>query len=197
MEPKRLLKPRIEPVDMSETDGETRSMLELIAERNKGQVFNIFATLARYPKLLKRWLVFANHILSKSSLPPREREILILRTALLCDSEYEWGQHVRIGKALGLSDDVFRQISDGPNASGWNAFDAALVKAVDELHSGAIISDATWKALSKRYNEYQLMDLVFTVGQYHMVAMAINTFGIQLDDGIDGFTVKRGVQDKG
>jgi len=60
MEPKRLLKPRIEPVDMSETDGEARSMLELIAERNNGQVFNIFATLARYPKLLKRWLVFAN-----------------------------------------------------------------------------------------------------------------------------------------
>lgn len=197
MEPKRLSKPRIKPVDMSETDGEALSMLELIAERNNGQVLNIFGTLARHPKLFKRWLVFSNHILFKSSLPPRDREILILRTALLCGSEYEWGQHVRIGKALGLSDDVFCQISDGPDASGWDAFDAVLVRAVDELHLDTIISDATWKALSMRYDEYQLMDLVFTVGQYRMVAMAINTFGIQLDDGIDGFTVEREVQDKG
>ena len=152
-----------------------------------GRVFNIFRTLAAHPKLLKRWLVFGNHILYKSTLPPRERELLILRTGWLCRAEYEWGQHVVIGKKAGLSSDEINRIKEGPDAPGWSEQDATLLRAVDELHSQAFISDPVWNALAASYDTQQLLDLIFTVGQYNLVSMALNTLGVQLDEGVAGF----------
>jgi alkylhydroperoxidase family enzyme len=149
-------------------------------------VLNIFATLARYPKLAKRWLVFGNHVLFKSSLPARERELVILRIGYLCKCDYEWGQHVVIGKESGLTDADLKRITEGPDAKGWKPFDALLIRAADELFADSFIGDATWKGLAERYNTRQLMDLVFTVGQYLTVSMALNTFGVPLDDGIQG-----------
>jgi 4-carboxymuconolactone decarboxylase len=120
-------------------------------------------------------------------LAPREREILILRIGWLCQAEYEWGQHVIFGKAAGLTDAEIERIKAGPEAPGWAPFDATLLRAVDELHKDAFISDKTWGALSERYNTEQLMDVVFAVGQYNLVSMALNTFGVQLDKGVKGF----------
>lgn len=182
----RVETPRIPPVtDEDSLDEEAR---ELLQSTSLGPAVNIFRTLVRHPKLFKRWLVFANHVLFKSTLPERDREILILRTGWRCRAEYEWGQHVVIGKAAGLSDDEIVRIADGSDASGWkDPFDAALVRAADELHDNSFVSDATWDALAARYTSQQLMDAVFVVGQYTLVSMALNTFGVQLDPGVEGF----------
>ena len=87
----------------------------------------------------------------------------------------------------GLSEEEIARIKEGASAAGWSDFDATLLRAVDELHSEAFVSDKTWAALSERYNDQQLMDVVFTVGQYNMVSMALNSFGVQLDKGVEGF----------
>src|SRR5262245_31290639 len=181
----RLTQPRLEPLSEEQWDDETRELLGRL--QIDGRVFNIFRTLAAHPKLLKRWLVFGNHILYKSTLPPRERELLILRTGWLCRAEYEWGQHVVIGKTAGLSSDEINRIKEGPDAPGWSAREAALLRAVDELHSQAFISDQVWKALAASFDTQQLLDLIFTVGQYNLVSMALNTLGVQLDEGVVGF----------
>ncbi len=183
----RLSEPRIYPQKESEWDEDARKLIEGFKKITKGPVTNIMATLANYSKLYNRWRVFGNHVLFKSSLPPREREILILRIGWLCQAEYEWGQHVIIGKQAGLKYDEIIQIIEGPNAKGWDPFDATLIRAVDELYIDSFITDATWQKLAEKYNEHQLMDLVFTVGQYNLVSMVLNTLGIQLEDGIDGF----------
>jgi alkylhydroperoxidase family enzyme len=181
----RLTKPRLEPLAEEKWDDETRETLERL--KVDGRVFNIFRTLANHPKLLKKWLVFGNHILNKSTLPPRERELLILRIGWLCRAEYEWGQHVVIGKKAGLTDDEIERVKEGPDAPGWNEFDAALLRAVDELRGQAFISDAVWDALAASYDMRQLLDLIFTVGQYNLVSMALNTLGVRLDEGVAGF----------
>jgi 4-carboxymuconolactone decarboxylase len=181
----RLAEPRIPPVsDEARLDDEAR---DLLRSTSLGPAVNIFRTLVHHPKLFKRWLVFANHVLFKSTIPARDREILILRTGWRCRAEYEWGQHVLIGKAAGLSDEAIARIADGPEAPGWDPFDAALLRAADELHDDHFISDATWDALGARYSPEQLMDAVFAVGQYTLVSMALNTFGVQLDPGVGGF----------
>ncbi len=182
----RLTQPRIQPLPQPEWDEETQALLEGL--QRDGQIFNIFATLARHPKLLKRWLVFGNHILTKSTLPERGREIAILRMGWLCRAEYEWGHHVAIGKQAGLSDEDIRRIAAGPDAPGLDQFEAVLLRAVDELHADSFISDATWQALAERYNTEQLLDFVFTAGQYKLVSMALNSLGIQLEAGFEGFT---------
>ncbi len=143
--------------------------------------------MANHPDLARDWLTFGSHILRRNSLPPRDREILILRVGWLCQSEYEWSQHVVIGIGAGLSDDDVRRIrGDAPTAE-LSEHDQRLVRAADELCEDACLSDATWDALARTYNRLQMMDLVFTVGQYNLVAMALNSFGVQLDPGLKGF----------
>jgi len=186
----RLDTPRVPPVSLDEASDETRELMERFARadgRGEGGQLNIFRTLAHHPALLKRWTVFGNHILFKSTLPARDREIAILRVGWLCRSEYEWGQHVVIGKREGLTDDEIRRIASGADASGWDPFEAAIVRAADQLHHDAMIGAETWGTLSERYSTEQLLDLVFTIGQYHLVSMALNTLGVQLDQGVEGF----------
>ena len=181
----RLSKPRVPPVREEDLDEEGREFLQTVGR--EGRVLNIYRTLVAHPKLLKRWGVFGTHVLYKSTLPARERELLILRTGWLCKSEYEWGQHVIIGKGVGVTDEDIERVMEGPGASGWDAFDAALVRAADELHFDSFIGDATWEALSERFDTQQLIDVIFAVGQYHVVSMALNSLGVQLDDGVKGF----------
>lgn len=186
-EPKRLSKPRIKPLEESEWDEEARALIDGLRKASGNPALNIMKTLANYSKLYKRWRVFGNHVLFKSSLPPRDREILILRIGWLCRSEYEWAQHVVIGKQTGLKDEEIQRIIEGPDAAGWNPFEATLLRAVDELYIDAFISDGVWNVLAEHYSTHQLMDVVFTVGQYNLVSMALNTLGVQREEGLEGF----------
>jgi 4-carboxymuconolactone decarboxylase len=170
--------PRLAPLPADQIPEEIRKY----AGSGPGKpVLNIYATVARHPKLAKRWLVFGSHVLGKSTLSARDRELVILRTGHLCKSAYEWGQHVRIGKAAGISDAEIERIMAGPDAPGWAPFDAVLLRAADELHADSCISDATWQALAERYSEQQLLDLIFAIGQYTLVCMALNSLGVQLE----------------
>ena len=182
----RLAKPRLAPLSESEWDDEVRALLAPMAGP-AGRPLNIFATLAHHPKLLKRWLVFGSHVLAKSTLPARDRELAILRVGWLCRAEYEWGQHVVIARAAGVSDAEIERVAAGADAPGWEKGDAALLRAVDELHGDAFVSDATFAELAARYDTRQILDLIFTVGQYQLVSMALNTLGVQLDPGVPGF----------
>ena len=155
----------------------------------QGRIFNIFKTLTNHPGLMRRWMVFANHILGKSTLEIRERELVILRIGYLCQAGYEWGQHVVIARGAGMSDEEIRSAKTGPDTPGLSGLDRLLLLATDELHSDAHVSDATWAGLADLLSTQQLMDLVFTVGQYNLVSMALNSFGVQLDEGLPGWDV--------
>lgn len=151
-----------------------------------GKVVNIFRVLMQHPRLARAWSKFASYILSdQQTLAAREREILILRIGWLNQAPYEWEQHVRIAKAVGVTDDEIERIGKGPTA-GWNKNDAALIQAADDLFENSVVSDETWKALSERYNTEQMMDVVFTVGQYNLVSWALNSLGVPLDDYLPG-----------
>lgn len=175
----RLSQPRVAPLADSELDDEQREILAPFG----GRVLNIFRTMARAPKALKRFNLWGGYILSdRNSLAPRERELLILRTGWLCRSGYEWVQHTRIGLEAGLSQGEIERIKSGPEAPGWSAADAALLCVADDLVRDFFVSDATWAGLSD-LSERQRMDAVFTVGQYAQVSMFLNSFGVQLDEG--------------
>ena len=181
----KLATPRLDPIQPEEWTDEIKKILQPNVE--KGTVFNIFKTLSHHPDLFRRWLVFGNHVLFKSTLPPRERELIILRIGWLCEAEYEWAQHVLIGKEAGLTAEEIDRIKAGPNARGWSEADKLLLQATDELRKDAFITDATWNGLCQHFDTKQLMDVVFAVGQYNLVSMALNTLGVQLDDGLEGF----------
>jgi 4-carboxymuconolactone decarboxylase len=177
-------KQRIPMRDLSTMAAEDREAIEKNAMG--GRIFNIFKVLAHHPKLVKRWTPFAGHILGKQTLPFRDRELLILRIGWLNQSDYEFTQHELIARRGGVSEADIARIKNGPKAEGWSENDAALMQAADDLYENSVVSDATWAALSKSYSTEQLVDLVFTIGQYNMVSWALNSFGVPLDDFLPG-----------
>lgn len=181
----RLEAPRVAPLDKEEWTEEQRAILEPLEEQ--GRLLNIYRTLARHPTLLEAWRTFGGYILSRSTLPPRHREMAMLRIGWLCRSDYEFGQHTRIALRVGLDEEDVRRITAGPDAPGWSAFERTLLRAVDELHEDAFVSDATWQSLEAEYDLEQILDLVFTVGQYNLVSMALNTLGVEREPGVTGF----------
>ncbi|REJ81222.1 MAG: carboxymuconolactone decarboxylase family protein [Acidobacteria bacterium] len=179
--------PRIAALSDDQLGPEAEEILAPFRER--GPLLNIFRTLANHPDLMRRWLVFANHVLGKSTLPPRERELLILRIGYLCQAPYEWGQHVLIARREGMSDDEIRTAATGSETHGLSEKDHLLLLAAEELHSDAFVHDDTWEGLARYFSTEQLMDIVFTVGQYNLVSMALNSFGVQNDPGLPGFEI--------
>jgi len=176
----RLAEPRIKPLSDADLNDDQKEALKPFGSR----VLNIFRTLVHAPKALTRFNEWGGYILSRrNDLPPREREIVILRIGFNCKSGYEWTQHVAIGKREGLTDDEIARIKKGAGA-GWVAKDAVLIKLADELHHDQFVTDATWKDMRAHYTEKQCMDAVFTAGQYTQVSMFLNTFGVQLDQGL-------------
>jgi alkylhydroperoxidase family enzyme len=176
--------PRLAPLTTDEQSDEQRELLESVAAPG-GFASNIFATLVRNPGLFRRWLPFGGKLLA-GRIPPRERELMILRTAWLCRSTYEWGQHVLVSRSSGVTDDEMARVQEGPDAEGWDPFERVLLRAADELHADACIGDETWAALAARYDEKQLIEVPMLVGHYHMVAFTLNALGVQLEPGLDG-----------
>jgi alkylhydroperoxidase family enzyme len=177
-------KQRVPFRDFSTLSAEDRQM----AERTQvnGKVVNIFRVLMQHPKLTRAWSKFANYILSdQQTLSPRDREIAILRIGWLNQAPYEFEQHVRLAKSIGITDEEVERIKKGPQA-GWSNHDAALIQAADDLFEKSVVSDQTWKTLSERYNTEQMMDVVFTIGQYNLVSWALNSLGVPLDDYLPG-----------
>jgi 4-carboxymuconolactone decarboxylase len=141
--------------------------------------------ILQHPALAKAFLAFNNHVATASSVPKRVRELLILRISWLRRSEYEFVQHVVLARNAGLSEGELERIQVGPDAAGWDPVDADLVRAVDELHADARIQDPTWTRLSRHFSTEQLMDIVFAVGCYDILAMVFKTLGVQLEPGVD------------
>jgi 4-carboxymuconolactone decarboxylase len=172
---------RVPPLPADEWDDDVDHALSgmLPAERrNPADAGNLLATLVRHPRLTRAFLRFNNHLLFSSTLPPRLRELAVLRVAHRHSCEYEWRHHVDMGREVGLTDEDIDGVKRGEAA---DELDRAVLNAVDELGDKSTVSDATWAALSEHLDERQRMDLVFTIGCYGALAMAINTFGVEPD----------------
>jgi alkylhydroperoxidase family enzyme len=174
---------RLGPVAPSARTAEQRELLARVDVDGPLGEANVFTTLVRAPGLFGRWLSFGGALL-RGTLPARDRELLILRTAANCVSPYEWGQHVRLGRHAGLSDAEVARVAAGPDAPGWSDEDAALLRVADELHATCTLSDEGYGALTARYDETQLIEALLVVGHYHLLAMALNALGVAPDEGL-------------
>ncbi|MFT4047157.1 MAG: carboxymuconolactone decarboxylase family protein [Solimonas sp.] len=146
---------------------------------------NVLGTLAHYPALAKAYCTFNAHVAAASTLERRDREIAILRLSWLRHAEYEFIQHLILGKRAGLTDEELERLQheQGADAPGWSAEDADLVRAVDELRALSRITPATWARLARRYSQAQMLDLLFLVGCYDTLALVLNSIGTPIEAG--------------
>lgn len=173
---------RLAPLTSEQWDDQARQVLasvvpeELLRKVGAG---NMLATLVRHPALMRAYLPLGFYLQQDSTLPPRLREMVILRVAHRTACEYEWGHHMGLAHRIGLSDaDIAAATAD----HGGDGVAAPALRAVDELISGFRISDGTWTELADSLDERQCMDLVFTIGAYMLLAAALNTFGVQPEE---------------
>ena len=184
---------RIAPLPPTEWPDEMRAALAALRPPNPTHPFptrdpgrpkgvNVLGMLARYLALAHAFNTFNGHVLFATTLSARQREMLILRVAAVRHAAYEWKQHVVLAADAGLTPDEVARIAQGPGAAEWSPLERAVIGAVDELLSDAKVTDETWEVLAGGFEAEQLMDLVFTVGAYDLLAMAFRSFGVPLDD---------------
>ena len=189
--------PRVAPVAKEAWDDDMRAALahafpEPVVERllstepGAMEMPGAIATFMQHPALAGPFLAYNQMLLGKSAaLAPRDRELVILRVAWRTRSRYEWYQHVRLAPRVHLSDEELAAIAEGAGAALWSARDADLLAATDQLIDGYRVDDATWEQLAGALDTSQLVELVFVVGTYTGLAMAFNSFGLQLDAELD------------
>lgn len=177
--------PRIPPLPIDERDERTEELLHSLRFDPDAEDMNLFTTLAHHPRLLKRWSAFGGLLLAGGALSARDREVLILRTAANTGADYEWGHHVPLGRAAGLTDDEMADMASF-TATDRAPHEDLLVRAADELHTDSVLSDATWASLAAVYDEQQLIEVCMVVGQYHLVGFTLNSLRIQREAGVDG-----------
>lgn len=176
---------RLPPLPADQWDDAVEGALAVMLppeRRNPRDASNVLSTLVNHPVLTKAFLKFNVHLLFSSTLPPRIRELAILRVAHRRNCAYEWTHHVNLAKREGVTDAEV-EAARAPEVAGsdFDDFERAVLVGVDELDEQSQLSDHTWAALGEQMDDRQRMDYVFTVGSYIMLAMALNTFGVQLE----------------
>lgn len=146
--------------------------------------FNLHRVLAHNPETLGSWIGFGTHILRGNTLGERLRELVILRIAWNARCAYEWGQHAGLSARLGIPEEDIARVTEGPAAPGWTTLESALLAGVDGLMRSTSVSDETYATLAAELSERQLIDFVFLVGEFVLVAMTLNLFRVEPDPGL-------------
>lgn len=188
--------PRIAPLPRERWDDDVRAAMsaglpEKVAARflstgpDAVRPPNVLTTLVHHPRLAGPWFTYSAVLLRDPALEPRHRELLVLRVAWCTRAEYEWVQHVRLAARVGISREEIEAVTRGADDGTWTPLEADLLRATDQLLADYRVDDETWARLAKHFDEQQLVELVFVVGSYTCLAMAFNSFGLQLDPELD------------
>jgi 4-carboxymuconolactone decarboxylase len=181
------MSPRIEPVPAHGNPPDVQELLDGALGGGVANAANIFRTMANHPGLMRKFMPYGGKLLMGGKLSARDRELVILRTAYLCRSDYEWGQHLRIGAQAGLSDEEMVRITNGPRDGAWDEHDALLLRATDEIVLEHELSEGTWNELAAQYDKQQLIELTLLAGNYAMLAGMLNSVKVERDEGVQGF----------
>lgn len=185
--------PRLAPLEPGELGREAaesaRALRKAASAPASDEVTELTATLLRHPALYQRHTELAFQLYG-GALTPRDRELIILRVGWLCKAPYEWGEHVTIGKRVGLTAEEIERVTRGSAAPGWDEHDRAILSAVEQLSENAMISDHTWAVLERGLDEKQLIELPVLVGQYQGLAYLQNALRLRLIAGNPGLSAR-------
>ena len=174
--------PRIKPSGPNDWTDAAREMFAFFEgpeAREKGSNSNMVLTIAHHPKLAFAYMKFGGRLLGAPKLSARLREMIALYIGWRNKAEYEWVQHVAIGRDAGITDDEFEALKVGAEAPNWIGLERAVLRATEQLLGQARIDDETWNSLAAELDTQQLIELLFVIGNYGMLSWIINAFGIQ------------------
>jgi alkylhydroperoxidase family enzyme len=180
-QPAALSAPRVAPLPEAQWTDVHRQIVAKFS--SAGSSVNGLRTFLHVPEMAEGVMPYTVYLTEESSLTPRHRELLILRAAWLLGSQPLWATHAPLARTAGFSAAEIRRIAQGPDASGWDAFEATLLRTADQLYRNSSITNATWQALSSSYDLFHMMDAIETVNHFIVLSMLYNAFGVQPDAG--------------
>lgn len=170
--------PRLKPVGNGEVSSETAQLLSRVSVPG-APASNIFGTLARHERLYRRWQPLATKLFH-GELDPVDRELLILRTAIHVESEYEWAQHYQVAQSIGISLDEIRDLVFGRYDS-WPPVRQLLMTACTELLQNRRLTEDTWAELARNYSDKQIIEICMLPGFYIMIGFLANSVNIEIE----------------
>jgi alkylhydroperoxidase family enzyme len=174
-----------------------RVMLKILGSRARVSAPNLFLTLMRHRRLIRPWSRFASALMPYGTLSRMDCELAILRVGWNCRCQYEWFQHVSIGLGVGLTPTDIARVAEGPEAPGWSAHHAAVLRAADEIHRERAIAGATWNELAQQYDDKKLIELCMLIGHYEMLAAVLNSLGTEVEAPLRKRVAEAGIRSSG
>ncbi|MDB5724520.1 MAG: carboxymuconolactone decarboxylase [Novosphingobium sp.] len=183
--------PRYSPLTPDEMTEEATEMVREIREMFNipldQHIPDVSLIQLRHTGLFRVQMNLGIEVAGKSSIPPHDRELIIMRVAWLTRTPFEWSEHAVIGKRFGLTGEEIERIIDGSSAPGWDEHEAAVLRATEELLGDYCIADGTWDVLARSWPDKALMEMPLLVGHYVLTAFQANSLKIPLEPGKDGF----------
>jgi alkylhydroperoxidase family enzyme len=181
-QPVALTKPRIAPLPEAQWTDVHRGLVAKFTR--DGRADNALKTMLHVPELVEGVMPYTIYLSEESALSPRHREMLVLRTAWLCGNQPLWATHAARARKAGMEAGDLRRLAQGPDAPGWDPFEATLLRMADQLYRNSSVTGATWQAVSARFDLFHLMDAVETVNHFVVLSLVYNSFGVQPDEGL-------------
>lgn len=177
-QPVHLRQPRIAPLAEAQWTDAQRSVAQKYSRSDNG-----FRTLLHVPQMVESTMPYTIYLSEQSTLTPRHRELLILRTLWLCGNQALWPVHAAHARAAGLTNREIRRVAENSSAAQWAPFERTLLQLADQLFVNSAVNDATWHDLAAKYDDDHLIDAVETFNHFLFLSLLYNSVGVQSDTG--------------
>jgi alkylhydroperoxidase family enzyme len=177
---------RLTSLDLHEFDGDARSFADEISvsmgNKAGSEISPVFRLFFRHFALFRRTMDMSVQLLAKGELSARDREMTILRTTWLCGAPNPYGEHVEVGRSIGMTEEELRRLTIGSTAPGWSDHERNLLKAVEDLCERRAVSDEIWDALARVWTDKQQIEFPAVVGQYIASSIMHNTLRTRISE---------------
>jgi alkylhydroperoxidase family enzyme len=167
--------PRVPPADFEPA---LRKRLEELW----GTPPNLYKQLANHPKVIAAWNEFARTLRHDSRTPRALRELMILRIAQLCGSEYEWQHHRRMAADAGVTDEQVAALGEAATSPAFDDAERVAVRLAEEQHALGV-TDETMAELRRVLGDAAAVELSLLGAFYEAVARMLQAFGVEVEPG--------------
>ncbi len=172
---------RVHLLEKDEAPPEVKEVFQKI-EDNGAKITNLFKAVANSPKVLLNFIRLGNSIAGRMGLPPKWRELVILRVARLTNSEYEWVGHASLALKKGVSREQINAIADWQNSSEFNDDERAILQYTDEVTQNVSVTEQTFSTLKRFFDEQTIVELTLTASYYGMLARVLVPLQVEVDE---------------
>jgi alkylhydroperoxidase family enzyme len=152
---------------------------ERVAALGAHQV-NLYRALAHAPGLLRAWMDFAWLLRGHTATSRRLRELMILRTAQLHHSPYEWHQHRRMAAEEGVPETQVAELEMWRTSTAFDECEKAALALTDAIVEGDTTPEIIAE-LDRHFGHEQRVELTVTAAFYAMVPRILDSLGVPIE----------------